>query len=229
MNNDRSEKWEARYRQADPTQLPWYHEQPTAEMEAELDKLPGEGGSLESVNENLREADPRLPIRPILDVGCGTGADLAYLVESGRTAFGFDISPTALRFASESHPELTGRLFVADALRLPVRDGALAAVFDQGCLHCHHAVERQLYAGEVNRALAPDGVLLLRSRHEQQDADDPQNQWGPYRLSLDDLNEALGEWFELLSADVHYATQHPPHRRRRWLTWWKKRPVTQET
>ena len=47
----------------------------------------------------------------ILDVGCGSGRDLALLIERGYDAFGVDAAPELVVLAQDLHPSLKGRIF----------------------------------------------------------------------------------------------------------------------
>jgi 2-polyprenyl-3-methyl-5-hydroxy-6-metoxy-1,4-benzoquinol methylase len=48
--------------------------------------------------------------KKILDVGCGSGRDLAVLVSLGFDAFGVDATPEFVDIAQYKHPELLGRI-----------------------------------------------------------------------------------------------------------------------
>jgi len=63
-------------------------------------------------------------IRPgarVAVAACGLGHDVAELVNRGYDAFGFDVSPTCVRWAQEEHPDLADRFFQADLLDPPVK------------------------------------------------------------------------------------------------------------
>jgi len=46
----------------------------------------------------------------VLDIGCGSGRDMAYLHSLGRQAFGIDATPEFVEIAQKLHPELQGRI-----------------------------------------------------------------------------------------------------------------------
>ena len=52
-------------------------------------------------------------------VGCGLGADAAYLTTRGFEVLGFDLSPTAVEVARERHGSTGAELRAADLLALP--------------------------------------------------------------------------------------------------------------
>jgi SAM-dependent methyltransferase len=97
----------------------------------------------------------------VLDLGCGLGSDLAYLVAAGFTALGVDRSPVAVRRAAALHPDV--RFLQADVLRLPFDGGAFGLLLDRGCFHYLPVADRTAYAVETARLLCAGGRLFLRS------------------------------------------------------------------
>lgn len=93
----------------------------------------------------------------VLEVGCGGGAFLARLEESGCEAVGVDLLEEAVRAAREMVREAT--VLRVDAVSLPFEDGS----FDR--LAAHHLVEHlddlpgALH--EWKRVLVPGGVMAL--------------------------------------------------------------------
>ncbi len=103
----------------------------------------------------------RLPVRRVLDFGCGLG----YTSKRLRDIFpqaevtGADTSENAIRAAEERHgsPEIQFRT-VAD---LPVQSGHYDLCYVNGVFH-HIAPDERLEAlGLIHRVLAPHGVLAL--------------------------------------------------------------------
>ena len=101
----------------------------------------------------------------LLDIGCGTGANLPMLrkaVGKNGAVFGLDYSPLALDFAAqhlnvESAPNL--HLFQGDALHLPARDNSFDAVTLLDVLE--HLSDDTRALSEIHRVLRPGGVLVL--------------------------------------------------------------------
>lgn len=99
----------------------------------------------------------------VLDVGVGTGHYLAAVLDARPEArgIGVDVSKFAARRAARSHPRLGS--VVADIWSgLPVRSGALSVVT------CVFAPRN---AGELNRVLVDDGVLVVVTptmRHQRE-------------------------------------------------------------
>lgn len=96
---------------------------------------------------------------PVLDAGCGTGANLAHLQALGYAAQGLDLSPAGLRLARDrgTHP----RLYQASAAILPHRDASFAAVLSADVLYLLGEADEARSLAEFRRVLAPGGVLLL--------------------------------------------------------------------
>lgn len=106
-----------------------------------------------------RRAIERLDVEPgdrVLLVGCGTGADLAYL-PAGASAVALDITPAMVRRASARAEDLAVATdaIVGDAAALPFADDA----FDAVVLHLVLSVvpDPDAVAAETARVLAPDG------------------------------------------------------------------------
>lgn len=107
----------------------------------------------------------------ILDAGCGTGGNSAYLRSYGRVT-GIDFAAEALRFACE-RPGL--RLARASVESLPFADASFDLVLSNDVL-CHLGVMNDTLAvRELARVLRPGGVLFLqlpayqwlRSHHDE--------------------------------------------------------------
>jgi SAM-dependent methyltransferase len=92
--------------------------------------------------------------RRILDVGCGTGATLSVLGRYGD-AWGLDISEQALAACRErGHRQLQQ----GSAEALPFPDDAFDIVT---CLDLLEHVDDERALGEIERVMAPGGVLLI--------------------------------------------------------------------
>lgn len=99
--------------------------------------------------------------RPLLEIGCGEGANLLHLLatqpaERGLVA-GIDGFVRKLAFAARAVPG--ARFACADAGGLPFRDGAFATVLIRDVLH--HLPDPRATLTEACRVLAPGGAFLL--------------------------------------------------------------------
>jgi SAM-dependent methyltransferase len=151
----------------------------------------------------------------VLDVGCGNGLYLAELArrEFAGQMFGVDLSPGMLMAARERLGTVAApaqrrartadgaagsvSLVVADAVALPVRDGAADLVLAMHMLY--HVPERELAIRELRRVTRPGGRVVivlngpghLRELREIVNAVRGDDQWGQReRVTLDD-GEAL--------------------------------------
>ncbi|CAM2745459.1 hypothetical protein HMPREF1486_04532 [Streptomyces sp. HPH0547] len=98
----------------------------------------------------------------VLDAGCGTGRALPPLraaVGPQGTVLGADLTPAMLDQASRAGRDAYATLLLADASRLPLRDGCLDAVFGAGLIS--HLPGPASGLRELARVVRPGGRLAL--------------------------------------------------------------------
>lgn len=103
--------------------------------------------------------------KDLLELGCGTGADLQRFAEHGARVSAIDLSPhhlalTRRRFGLAG---LDARLAKADAERLPFPSSSFDAVYSFGVLH--HTSNMLAAANELRRVLRPGGVAIIAVYH----------------------------------------------------------------
>lgn len=108
----------------------------------------------------IRNKYPVPPGSRILDIGCGTGAQLAGYLAEDRELFGVDLSPSMLdrarqRLGAEAH------LHLGSAADLPFDDDFFDQILASMVLHEMPHDTRLAVIGEVRRVLRPDGHLLV--------------------------------------------------------------------
>ncbi len=116
-----------------------------------------------------------------LDLGCGTGTNIAFLARLGLHAVGVEFSATALKLAAERltllEPGLQHQidLVQADVARLPFTAVDASYILDIGCLHAIPPARRSTYASGVCNNLASGGYyhLFAFDRHPNPPEDDP--------------------------------------------------------
>ena len=106
-----------------------------------------------------------LGLRPgdrVLDAGCGTGRALPPLraaVGPSGAVLGADLTPAMLAAAVRAGRDRAGQLLHTDVSRLPLRTGAVDAVFGAGLIsHLPHPAEN---LRELARVVRPGGFLAL--------------------------------------------------------------------
>ncbi|GAA0398859.1 class I SAM-dependent methyltransferase [Streptomyces luteireticuli] len=106
------------------------------------------------------------PGRRVLDLGCGTGRDAAWLHgTAGRRVTGADLSPQMLSYARTHH---AGPSYVrADLRDFDLGTGAFDAVvcLDSAFLYCHANEELDGMLASCRAALVPGGLLVAEMRN----------------------------------------------------------------
>jgi SAM-dependent methyltransferase len=105
---------------------------------------------------------PRQETR-ILEVGCGTGANLWFAACEGFQVAGVDASPSAIaygrkRFEAEG---IQGDLREGDFTQLPFEKDTFDLVIDRGSLTCCGFSAAQTAIAEIRRVMQPGGKFLF--------------------------------------------------------------------
>ncbi len=119
----------------------------------------------------VRFATPRAPLlvgggKPpdlVVELGCGSGAQLRLLLELGFEVVGLDVSPTAIEKAKSFLVESSGgrlNLMVVDLTAgLPFDDESVDGIVDVECLMCFPWKVARTLVQECVRILRPNGWL----------------------------------------------------------------------
>ena len=118
----------------------------------------------------------------LLEIGCGSGRDAAFLLAHGRDVTATDASEGMIRAAAMAHPELAGRLVCA-AFPLPARHALLQGQpFDgvYAVAAIMHVPDEELFefAFQTKSLLRPDGTLLLSFSTERSGLSDDRDPVG---------------------------------------------------
>jgi SAM-dependent methyltransferase len=136
----------------------------------------------------------------LLDAGCGTGEHTILAASRKAQALGVDVSPRAIEMARRKAVErgVGARFEVLDVLGIGTRGEAFDTVLDSGLFHVFDDPARARYVTALHAVLAPGGHLHLMCFSDRQPGD-----WGPRRVSEDELRAAFGSgWrFDSLAAD----------------------------
>lgn len=137
--------WERTYDETPYDELPWFQPDPSPQV-------------VRAVTERFLP-----PGAAVLDIGCGAGSNVIYLARAGFDSHGVDLSPGAIRAASERarKQKLRVDVRVGDALRLEHPTGRFGGVIDNGCFHTIPIRRRGDYAREVGRVLRGGGGFVL--------------------------------------------------------------------
>ena len=216
------EYWESRYQSSD---MPWEKGAPAPGL---VDFL---------------AARPDLPRGTVCVPGCGTGHDVREFARAGFDAFGFDIAPSAIRFATEKTmadgslgAPASCRRVAADgkhAGKMPALPDVLEAKFQPAdFLHdeppqlfdwiFEHTLfcaikppERDEYVRAALRWLKPDGQYLAVN-YLIPDKDGP-----PFGTTRDELWRRFSPHFELVEERV--PRSYPNRTGLELLLWWRRK------
>ncbi len=121
---------------------------------------------------NLLDPHPDMPkvagilkkrgVKKVLDLGCGSGRNLFYLVKQRFEVSGIDIAPTGIRQIREKLGDRKADLKVADIFaKLPYPDDFFDAIVSVQVLQ--HAKEKKIkgLVSEMVRVLKPKGLIFF--------------------------------------------------------------------
>ena len=145
------------------------------------------------------------PAPRLLDLGCGTGALAALVLEGvpGARLSCVYLSPKMTEVARE---RLGNRadILLCDAERLPFRDGSFDVAWCNDSFHHYPDPERAAF--QVWRVLAPGGTFIIGDAWQPAPARAIMNAWMPYSREGDvriyseaELRRILGTWFSDVS------------------------------
>jgi ubiquinone/menaquinone biosynthesis C-methylase UbiE len=100
--------------------------------------------------------------KSLLDVGCGTGDDLAYFQAKRAHVFGIDIASTMIAAARDRHPTLHN-LYVGTMKKMPFDDNAFDIVCSKYSMHYNEKLDPSFL--EIARVLKPGGMLICVEAH----------------------------------------------------------------
>jgi ArsR family transcriptional regulator len=124
------------------------------------------------------------PCSVAVDLGCGTGNVLHAMLEKAGTVIGVDGSPRMLELARRRFSAAGERvsLRIGDLSHLPLRDGE--ADFASLNMVLHHVPQPAAGLGEIRRALAPGGLLVLTD-FNMHNEESMRSEYGDHWLGFD--------------------------------------------
>jgi SAM-dependent methyltransferase len=162
-----------------------------------------------------------------LEVGCGTGADAAYLAKRGFDVTAVDSSPTAIERA-RTRAERCGALvrFVLDDVFAFAEENSetFDLVYDAGFYHFMRRLNFSRYLDLLWRVTRPGTLYLALAGAAGERAEG-----GPPQVSEEDLHRELGRLFEMVQLrPFHFES---PRRAEGYLGWscLMRRPIPNQS
>jgi SAM-dependent methyltransferase len=134
----------------------------------------------------------------VLDVGCGTGEHALMAASLGYDAVGIDLSTRAIELAKAKATErgVQAGFVVGDALRLVDLGDQFDTVLDCGLFHVLDDVERERYIQSLAEVIPAGGRYHMLCFSDRQPGD-----WGPRRVTQDEIRVALSVGWRIESID----------------------------
>ena len=132
----------------------------------------------------------------VLDLACGEGYGSALLARHAASVTGVDVSQQAIDHAKRTYPALANAQFVVGsctAIPAPDRSFDVAISFET----LEHIQEQEQFLAELDRVLAPGGVLLIScpNKAEYTDKRGTQNEFHVKELYRDELDALIRKRF----------------------------------
>jgi SAM-dependent methyltransferase len=124
----------------------------------------------------------------LLDAGCGTGEHTLLAASLGATAYGVDLSPTAIEKARTKAVArgLDARFDAGDLLTMPLPAAGFDTVLDCGVFHSFDDAGRARYVEVLTSVARPGSLLYLMCFSERQPGE-----WGPRRVTEAELRASF--------------------------------------
>jgi len=107
----------------------------------------------------LQDFDPAIQSLACLDIGSSSGIITSLLGNHFSLAIGIDIDQEAVRYAKEHHSSDRNQFLIADAMRMPFKDGSLDVVV---CNHIYeHVPEARRLMDEIHRVMKDEGFCYF--------------------------------------------------------------------
>jgi len=99
----------------------------------------------------------------VLDLGCGTGTNLATLAQAGWDVYGVEYVWKAVRAARRRLRQagLSGEVLMGDVTRLERLEGRFDLILDIGCYHALSDDRQRAYRQNLRARLTPGGTFLI--------------------------------------------------------------------
>jgi cyclopropane fatty-acyl-phospholipid synthase-like methyltransferase len=148
----------------------------------------------------------------VLDVGCGTGEHALLAASLGLPATGVDRSPAAINLARAKAVarSLDATFVVGDVTELT---GRFDTVVDCGLFHVLDDADRAAFLASLAGVLTRGGTYIMLSFSDRQPGE-----WGPRRISRDDLLDSVRDGWRIESIDAAEIEVRGMEPVKSWLT-----------
>ena len=103
--------------------------------------------------------------KKVLEIGCGTGANLWYFSREKFQTYGIDGSKVALKIAKRKllKESLNVKLIHGDVSKIPFKNNYFDLIVDVECLYSNNLSDTKNILNEVKRVLKPNGFFYSQS------------------------------------------------------------------
>lgn len=140
----------------------------------------------------------------VLDLGCGWGNNLQFLVDNGYEPYGIDISPTSCQHCHSITPNVIQGSFS----QLPYQSDYFSGVIDRNSIQCNDLPTVRAAIKEVYRVIAESGYfysIILSDTNKPEDFHAYYLRDGKSKLSEDDIFD-IYSCFDSLDVDREFRT-----------------------
>jgi len=134
--------------------------------------------------------------KKVLDLGCNTGYGTRILFNSAKQIVGVDVSENAISSAKNEYGHLGITFRQIDGKRLPFDDDTFDVIVSFQVIE--HIVDHSKYIGEIQRVLAPNGVVLFTTPNALLRLDPGMKPWNEFHVrefSFSELKALLDAYF----------------------------------
>ncbi|MDP3028250.1 MAG: methyltransferase domain-containing protein [Deltaproteobacteria bacterium] len=134
--------------------------------------------------------------KTVLDIASGEGYGSAMLASVAKSVIGVDISPEAVRHATEKYASNNLEFRTGSCDSIPVHDASVDVVVSFETIE-HHDRHEEMFR-EIKRVLRPDGILIISSpdKHEYSDVPKYNNPYHVKELYREEFIGLIGKNFK---------------------------------
>lgn len=161
-----------------------------------------------------RNAPSPFDLSKAIDLGCGTGTNVAFLAALGLHAIGVELAGNGLEIARtrlrQRVPHLLPQidLIQASVTQLPLCNVNARYVMDVGCFHTVPPADRPAYAAGVIQNLAPGGYYQLYAFDWIEERADDHNR-APRGMREHEVEELFAPHLEVIEIRRANPDRHP--------------------